>query len=75
MLWVGSQPNFQYTVSSNTSYYMYATLSVASIGFEVSDDFYQECAAFKDEVVPINMPGLMCAAKISGIPLREVKAI
>jgi carboxypeptidase T len=72
-LWAGSQPDFQYAASGVVSDYMYAALGVASFGFEIGDDFYQECAAFEDEIVPMNMPALLYAAKIAGAPYREVK--
>jgi hypothetical protein len=52
---------------------MYAALGVASFGLEIGDDFYQECAAFEDEIVPNNIPPLLYAAKIAGAPYREVK--
>ncbi len=72
-LWAGSQPDFLYPASGDTSDYMYAALGVASLGLEIGDDFYQECAAFEDEIVPINMPALMYAAKIARTPFREGK--
>lgn len=72
-LWAGSQPDFLYPASGDTSDYMYAALGVASLGLEIGDDFYQECAAFEDEIVPINMPALMYAAKIARTPFRDGK--
>jgi carboxypeptidase T len=72
-LWAGSQPDLQYRTSGMTIDYMYATLGVASFGLEIGDDFYQECAAFEDEIVPINIPALLYAAKIAGAPYKEVK--
>lgn len=72
-LWAGSQPDFLYPASGDTSDYMYAALGVASLGLEIGDEFYQECAAFEDEIVPINMPALMYAAKIARTPFREGK--
>jgi carboxypeptidase T len=72
-LWVGSQPDFLYAASGDTSNYMYAALGVASLGLEIRDNFYQECDKFKDKIVPINMPALMYAAKIARTPFREGK--
>jgi hypothetical protein len=72
-LWAGSQPDFLYAASGDTSDYMYAALGVASLGLEIGDNFYQECTAFEDEIVPINMPALMYAAKIARTPFRDGK--
>ena len=72
-LWAGSQPDFQYAASGDTSDYMYAALGVASFGLEIGDAFDQECAAFENEIVPINIPALLYAAKIASAPFREVK--
>lgn len=72
-LWAGGQPDFVYEASGDTSDYLYAAMGVASLGFEIGDDFYQNCQTFEDEVVPINLPALIYAAKITGKPFKEVK--
>jgi len=47
-------------------------LGVASLGFEIGDDFYQECSRF-DKIVEINMPALMYTASIAKAPFKTVK--
>jgi hypothetical protein len=48
-------------------------MGVASLGFEIGDDFYQDCSTFENEVVPINLPALVYAAKVTRNPFKEVK--
>lgn len=72
-LWAGGQPDFVYEASGDTSDYMYAALGVSSLGFEIGDDFYQDCETFEDEVAPINLPALVYAAKVAHRPFKEVK--
>jgi len=72
-LWAGSQPDFVYPASGDTSDYMYAKHGVASLGFEIGDDFYQECESFEAEVVPINLPALLFAAKNVQKPFSTIK--
>ena len=62
-----------YEASGDFSDYMYGALGVASFGYEIGDDFQQDCATFEDEVVPINLPSLIYAAKIAMKPYKEVK--
>jgi hypothetical protein len=72
-LWAGSQPDFLYAASGDTSDYMYAVMGVASIGYEIGDDFQQDCDSFESEIVPINLPSLVYAAKIAMKPYKDVK--
>ncbi len=72
-LWAGSQPDFMYEASGDFSDYMYGAMGVASFGYEIGDDFQQNCAGFENEVVPINLPSLIYAAKIAMKPYKEVK--
>ena len=72
MLWAGGQPDFLYEASGDTSDYMYGALGVASLGFEIGDDFYQDCNRF-DDIVKKNMPALMYTASIAKTPYKEVK--
>eukprot|EP00986_Skeletonema_menzelii_P016327 scaffold14315_cov136-Skeletonema_menzelii.AAC.4 len=72
-LWAGSQPDFMYEASGDFSDYMYGALGVASFGYEIGDDFQQDCSTFEDKVVPINLPSLIYAAKIAMKPYKEVK--
>lgn len=72
-LWAGSQPDFMYETSGDYSDYMYGALGVASFGYEIGDDFQQDCSRFEDEIVPINLPSLIYAAKIAMKPYKEVK--
>ncbi|KAL7480058.1 hypothetical protein ACHAW6_005764 [Cyclotella cf. meneghiniana] len=67
-LWAGSQPDFQYPVSGDTSDYMYAVLGVASFGLEIGQAFYESCAVFENDILPSNLPALMYAAKVSKKP-------
>lgn len=72
-LWAGSQPDFVYEASGDTSDYMYAVTGVASLGFEIGDDFYQDCNTFEKDVVPINLPALLYAAKLAYKPFKDIK--
>merc|ERR1712071_601842 len=72
-LWAGGQPDFVYEASGDTSDYLYGALGVASMGFEIGDDFYQSCNKFDSKIVTKNLPALMYAAKIASRPFREVK--
>jgi len=72
-LWAGGQPDFMYEAAGDYSDYMYGALGVASFGYEIGDDFQQDCARFEDEVVPINLPSLIYAAKIATKPYKDVK--
>lgn len=72
-LWAGGQQDFVYEASGDTSDFVYAVLGVASLGFEIGDDFYQQCNRFENTVVPNNMPALMYTAKIASTPFKEVK--
>lgn len=72
-LWAGAQPDFLYPASGDISDYMYGVLGVASMGFEIGSDFMQDCDEFEDEVVPINMPALLYAAKNVNKPFSTIK--
>jgi carboxypeptidase T len=72
-LWAGGQPDFVYPASGDTSDWAYAVLGVASLGFEIGDDFQQECDSFEDEVVPMNLPALLYAAKTVQKPFSTIK--
>lgn len=72
-LWAGSQPDFMYEASGDYSDYMYGVMGVASMGYEIGDDFQQDCTRFEEEVVPINMPSLIYAAKLAMKPYKDVK--
>jgi len=72
-LWAGGQPDFMYEAAGDYSDYMYGALGVASFGYEIGDDFQQDCARFEDEVVPINLPSLIYAAKIATKPYKDAK--
>ena len=72
-LWAGDQPDFLYAASGDISDYMYGVLGVASLGFEIGSDFQQDCDEFEDEVVPINLPALLYAAKNVAKPFSTIK--
>jgi hypothetical protein len=72
-LWAGSQPDFLYAASGDTSDWAYGVLGVASLGFEIGDDFYQECDAFESQVVVENLPALLYAAKSARAPFKTIK--
>mmetsp|Transcript_23105 Transcript_23105/g.37657 ORF Transcript_23105/g.37657 Transcript_23105/m.37657 type:complete len:521 (+) Transcript_23105:147-1709(+) len=72
-LWAGSQPDFLYEASGDTSDWAYGVLGVASLGFEIGDDFQQECDSFEEEVVPQNLPALLFAAKTAQKPFSTIK--
>ena len=71
-LWAPGSPDFQYTAAGDASDYMYGALSTASFGLELGEDFYESCNNFP-EIVRINLPGLLYAAKISRQPFSLVK--
>jgi len=72
LLWAGGQPDYLYAASGDASDFMYGALGVASLGFEIGDDFYQDCSRF-DKIVEINMPALMYTASIAKAPFKTVK--
>jgi len=72
-LWAGSQPDYLYPASGDTSDWAYAELGVASLGFEIGDDFFQECESFEADVVPKNLPALLFAAKTVQKPFSTIK--
>jgi hypothetical protein len=72
-LWAGSHPDFVYPASGDLSDWAYGVLGVASMGFEIGDDFYQECNLFENTVVPNNLPALLFAAKTVGKPFMTLK--
>jgi len=72
-LWAGSQPDFLYAASGDTSDWAYGALGVASLGFEIGDDFQQECDSFESDVVPKNLPALLFAAKNAHKPFSSIK--
>lgn len=72
-MWAGSQPDFLYAASGDTSDWAYGALGVASLGFEIGDNFQQECDSFEEEVVPINLPALLFAAKTAQKPFSTIK--
>lgn len=72
-LWAGSQPDFVYEASGDSSDYAYAVLGTASLGLEIGNDFRQDCDSFESEVVPRNLPPLLYLAKIARRPFRTVK--
>jgi len=72
-LWAGSQPDFLYEASGDTSDWAYGVLGVASLGFEIGDDWQQDCTTFEEEVVPMNLPALLFAAKTVSKPFSTIK--
>lgn len=72
-LWAGGQQDFLYAASGDISDWMYAAMGVASMGFEIGDDWQQNCAKFESKVVPINLPALLYAAKTAAKPFKEIK--
>ncbi|KAL7548338.1 hypothetical protein ACHAWF_011625 [Thalassiosira exigua] len=72
-LWAGGQPDFVYPASGDASDWAYAALGVASMGFEIGDDWQQDCGTFESEVVPNNLPALLFAAKTVARPFWTIK--
>jgi hypothetical protein len=52
---------------------MYGVLGVASFGFEIGEDWYEDCDLFEGTIVPNVMPSLLYAAKIANKPFSLVK--
>ena len=52
---------------------MYGVLSVASLGFELGEEFYEDCDLFLEEIVPLNLPALLYASKIAMKPFSLIK--
>lgn len=73
LLWAGGQQDFLYPASGDISDWMYAAMGVASMGFEIGDDWQQDCSVFENKVVPINLPALLYAAKTASKPFKEIK--
>ncbi|KAL9187468.1 hypothetical protein ACHAXT_001571 [Thalassiosira profunda] len=72
-LWAGGKKDFLYAASGDISDFMYGSLGVASMGFEIGDDWQQDCSTFESDVVPINLPALLHAAKVAAKPFLELK--
>jgi len=69
VLWAPEQPDFMYPASGDATDYMYGALGVASFGFEIGQNFDEDCPVFEDEVVADNIPALMYAVKAASLPL------
>lgn len=60
-------------LATGTKDYAYGVLGVASFGLELGEGFYESCGRYEDEVVPLNLPALLYAAKIAKQPFSLVK--
>lgn len=72
-LWAGGQPDFVYPTSGESTDWAYATLGVAGMGYEIGDDWQQDCGKFEDEVVPNNLPAFIFTAKTVASPFKTIK--
>ena len=72
-LWAGGQPDFLYPASGDISDYMYGSLGVSALGFEIGSAFYQSCDEFERLVAPVNLPALLFAAKNVNKPFSLIK--
>lgn len=73
LLWAGGQDDFLYAASGDISDWMYAVMGVASMGFEIGNDWQENCNLFENKIVPINLPALLYAAKTAAKPFKEIK--
>jgi carboxypeptidase T len=60
-----------YPTSGTTADTFYGQLGVASFAFELGgDDFFQDCAYFRDTIVPANFKALLYAFKVARAPYQ-----
>jgi len=75
-----SSKNFMYEVSGDTVDFFHGKAGVASLLFELGDDFLQDCNTFDNDIVEDNLLALFYASKVSrkpfltaaGIDVREI---
>jgi len=72
-LWAGGQKDFLYAASGDISDWMYGAMGVASMGFEIGEEWNPDCDDFESRDVPMNLAALTYAAKIARRPFRDVK--
>jgi carboxypeptidase T len=57
-----------YPTDGATDDHAYGDLGLAAYTFELGTTFFQSCGFFEDEIVPLNMPALIYAAKAARTP-------
>ncbi len=62
-----------YAVSGSTDDWVYGELGVPSYTFEIGTTFFQSCAFFEQNILPLNMPALLYALKAARLPYQEPK--
>lgn len=62
-----------YAVSGSTDDWVYGELGVPSYTFEVGTTFFQSCAFFEQNILPLNMPALLYAFKSARLPYQAPK--
>jgi len=72
-LWAGGQPDFVYPASGDASDYEYGVMGVASLGFEIGEEFYEKCNIFNDQIVTKNLPALLYTTKLANAPFKLTK--
>ena len=68
-------PSFMYEVSGDTIDFMYGKAGVASVLFEIGDDFLQDCNTFDNDIVEDNLFALFYATKVSRKPFQTTAGI
>jgi carboxypeptidase T len=57
-----------YRTDGTTDDFAYGDLGLAAYTFEIGTDFFQDCGAFENSIVPGNLPALLYAAKVARTP-------
>ncbi len=60
-----------YTVSGSTDDFAYGDLGIAAYTFELGTDFFQDCGAFENDILPRNLPALKYALKAARRPYQD----
>ena len=65
------EPGCIYTTTGSTDDWAYGELGLAAYTFELGTDFFQDCPAFEDTILPGNLPALLYAAKAARRPYQD----
>ena len=67
--------SFMYEASGVAADFMHGKAGVASVLFEIGDEFLQDCTTFDNDIVEDNLSALFYAAKVSRKPFQTTAGI
>ncbi len=57
-----------YVTDGSSDDFAYGELGLAAYTIELGNEFFETCAAFENDILPDNLPALLYAAKVAGLP-------